>query len=138
MEELITSLMVEPGKRPAIVQLCNHSDFLRRAVSRDADWVCDLGMTMLEDGVVVLFNDEAVLLGLDGNRRVGQNILAGTFYVVGVKKQHLISLTAAQIVRYTARFWDAESYTYAEVLDAWTNATYEQITQDCSAVFTEK
>ena len=78
MEDLITALMVSPGERPSIVQLCNHSDFLRRAVSRDADWVCELGMMMLEDDVAALFNDEAVLLGLEGNRRVGKRILAGS------------------------------------------------------------
>ena len=37
----------------------------------------------LEDGTVVVGNEEAKLRGMAGNRRLGDSILAGPFFVCG-------------------------------------------------------
>ena len=41
---------------------------------------------IVEDGVGILRNEEGPLLNLKGNRRIENEIIAGTFIVVGIDK----------------------------------------------------
>ena len=63
-----------------------------------------------------LCNEEGKLLGLEGNRRLGGDIIAGVFYVVGEDKRgNFTSLTQAQMEYYTKRFWLPEQFSVGDV-----------------------
>ena len=79
----IKVLMVEPMKEPKAVALKTDLDSLQKAVSIGVDYQGLIEIISLGDGTCILCNEEGKLNGLDGNRRVGNDIIAGVFYVVG-------------------------------------------------------
>ena len=105
-EKEITVLMVEPGKHPAVATLKNELDSLQKAVSIGAAAQGLIELITIGDGVCVLCNEEGKLIGLEGNRRIGRDIITGVFYVVGEDgKGDLASLPEAKIEEYKERFW---------------------------------
>ena len=115
----ITVLMVEPRKAPVVATLTNDLDSLQKAVSIGADYQGLIELIGIEEGVLVLCNEEGKLLGLEGNRRIGRDIIAGVFYVVGETDDgDLDSLPQEKIQKYTERFREPEYYTQADVTHA--------------------
>ena len=105
----IKVLMVAPGEYPKEVMLENNLDELQKAVSIGCDYQGLIEVISLEKGVCIICNEEGKLLGLEGNRRLGSDIIAGVFYVVGEDKcGNFVSLTEAQMEYYTKRFWTPE------------------------------
>lgn len=61
-------------------------------------------------------NEEGKLIGLEGNRRLGNDILVGVFYVMSEYEEgELISLTESKIKRYTNLLWEPENFDRAEI-----------------------
>lgn len=114
---MVTALMVKPGEHPAITQLCDNRDYLNHAVSIGEDLVFTATATRLEKGIAIIHNSECASALVPSNRIVGKRILAGTFYIVRVKDGSLRSLTDADIVKYTLRFWEPEIFTEDEILE---------------------
>ena len=112
----IVALMVEPGKEPAVVSLKNDLDSLQKAVSIGADYQGLIEIISLGDGTCILCNEEGKLIGLEGNRRIGDDIIAGVFYVMGENEAgELISLTENQMQAYKERFRNPEFYSREDV-----------------------
>ena len=110
-EKEIKVLMVEPMKKPKIVTLKNDLDSLQKAVSIGSDYQGLIEIISLGDSTCVLCNEEGKLIGLEGNRRIGNDIIAGVFYIVGENNDgDLISLTEEQIQTYKERFRTPEYY----------------------------
>lgn len=116
---MVTALIVPPNQHPQITQLCDDRIFLDFSVSRGTDFMCSAIATSLEKGIAIIYAQDGALLCLPGNRRVGNRIIAGTFYVVGIKDGTLRSLTDAEIIKYTSQFWESEIFTDNEVLDSY-------------------
>lgn len=76
-ETKIKVLKVEPMKHPEEVMLNNTLRALQAAVGGLIE------IANLEDDVCLLCNEGGKLIDLPGNRRVGDDIIAGTFYVCG-------------------------------------------------------
>ena len=54
--------------------------------------------------------------GAGGNRRLGDDILVGVFYIMSENEDgELLSLTDAKIKRYTELFWEPEIFDRAEI-----------------------
>lgn len=114
----IKVLMVAPGEHPRETVLKNDLDALQKAVSIGCDYQGLIEVIGLENGVCIICNEEGKLLGLEGNRRLGSDILAGVFYVVGEDKcGNFVSLTDAQMEHYNKRFWEPEQFSQGEVTD---------------------
>lgn len=114
----IKVLMVVPGEHPREVVLKNDLDALQKAVSIGCDYQGLIEVVSLEKGVCIICNEEGKLLGLEGNRRLGGDIIAGVFYVVGEDKcGNFVSLTKAQMECYSKRFWEPEQFSMGEVTD---------------------
>ena len=97
----IKVLMVAPGEHPREAVLKNDLDSLQKAVSLGCDYQGLIEVVGLENGACIICNEEGKLLGLEGNRRLGEDIIAGVFYVVGEDKcGNFVSLTEAQMERY--------------------------------------
>ena len=116
---MVTALMVKPNEHPCITQLCDDGKFLDLAVSLGTDMMCSARAMQLEKGVVILHACEGASLSLPGNRRVKRRIIPGIFYIVGVEKGKLRSLTDVEVAKYTSRYWEPEVFTQDEIIDSW-------------------
>ena len=114
----IKALMVAPGEYPKEVVLENNLDALQKAVSIGCDYQGLIEVISLEKGACIICNEEGKLLGLEGNRRLGGDIIAGVFYVAGEDKYgNFVSLTEAQLEYYTKRFWAPEVFLEGDITD---------------------
>ena len=112
----ITVLMVAPREHPMVTTLQNDLDSLQNAVSIGADYQGLIEIVGLEDGICILCNEEGKLIGLEGNRRVGNDVIAGVFYIVGEDGcGNLTSLPKPMIEKYKERFWELEEYSQSDV-----------------------
>jgi hypothetical protein len=108
-EKEITTVKVEPMKEPVIACLKNDLDSLQKAVSIGAPEQGLIEFVWLEDNVSILCNEEGKLIGLEPNRRLGDDILCGVFYIVAENDEgELISPTDLQQERYSKMFRDPD------------------------------
>ena len=82
-EKEIKVLKVEPGKAPEVATLKNKLYALQTAVSIGAPYVGLIEIIEINDEVCILCNEEGKLLSLPPNRKIGRDIICGTFYFVG-------------------------------------------------------
>ena len=112
----ITVLMVEPGQHPKVTTLKDDLDSLQKAVSIGADYQGLIEIVGLGNGDCILCNEEGKLIGLEGNRRLGDDILVGVFYIMSENEDgELISLSERKIKRYTKLFWEPEKFDRTEI-----------------------
>ena len=115
-ETTVKALKVEPGMSPCIIDLGTDLDSLQKAVSIGAGYQGLIEFVYLEDNVSILCNEEGKLIGLLPNRRLGDDILCGVFYVVAENEEgELISLTPAQQERYARKFERIQYIDQAEI-----------------------
>ena len=115
-EKQIRALMVEPMASPKLVTLQNDLDSLQKAVSIGAPEQGLIEFVYLEDNVSVLCNEVGKLIGLMPNRRLGDDILCGVFYIVAEDEEgELMSLTSEQIEKYSEFFGTFESISADEI-----------------------
>ena len=115
-QQEITVLMVEPGQHPRVTTLKNDLDSLQKAVSIGADQQGLIEIISLENGDCILCNEEGKLIGLEGNRRFGDDILTGVFYVMSETPDgDLKSLSRDKIKLYTERFWEPEAFSREDI-----------------------
>ena len=116
---MVTALMVKPGEHPCITHLCDNTEFLNMAVSVDTIVPCSAQAFQLEEDIAIIHACEGTFLSLEGNRRIKNRIILGTFYVVAVNKGNLHSLTDAEITKYMSQFWEPELFTEGEIIESW-------------------
>ena len=115
----IKVLMVEPGEHPREVTINNDLDSLQKAVSIGAKCQGLIEIIGIDERVCILCNEEGKLIGLEGNRRFGDDILAGVFYVVGEDGcGNLTSLPDAEMEKYRKLFWEPEAFSGDDVTNA--------------------
>ena len=97
----IMALMVEPGRHPKVTTLKDDLDSLQRAVSIGIDYQGLIEFVGLGNGDCIMCNEEGKLIGLEGNRRFGDDILVGVFYIMSENDNgELVSLTERKIKHY--------------------------------------
>ena len=112
----ITVLMVEPGKHPKVTTLKDDLDSLQKAVSIGANYQGLIEFVSLGNGDCIMCNEEGKLIGLDGNRRLGDDILVGVFYIMSENEDgELLSLSEKKIKRYTELFWEPETFDRTDI-----------------------
>lgn len=68
------------------------------------------------DGTIIVANDEAKLIGMEGNRRLGNgSIIAGPFFVIGDGGEDFRSLTDAEVSRYIQQYAQPHQISQREV-----------------------
>ena len=104
-EKTVKAIKVEPNERPCVIDLKTDLDSLQKAVSIGAPDQGLIEFVYLGDNVSILCNEEGKLIGLEPNRRLGNDILCGVFYVVAENEDgELKSLTPAQQEHYSQMF----------------------------------
>lgn len=126
-EKYIHAMMVWPGEHPCTTFLLDDRRFLDFAVGLGSDLGGEAALMRLSDTAAILYNNEALIWDLRGNRKVGSKLLAGVFYVVGVKDGKLVDLPFSEMERYYEQFWELEHYTEADVKIAWLDELFKGI-----------
>lgn len=118
-ETTIRVLKVEPNNVPCMARLNNDLDSLQKAVSIGCEHQGLIEIIDIAENVAILCNEEGKLIGLEGNRRLGNDILVGVFYVVGTDDEgNLCSLTDEQMAYYNNVFFAPETITQDEIGDS--------------------
>ena len=108
-DNLMRVVYVEPNREPFETEILPDLEHLQKAVDGYIEAV------YLDDGTIVVANEESKLRGMEGNRRIGQTIIAGPFFVCGEGGDDFCSLTDEEAARAMARFAEPEQISQAEV-----------------------
>ena len=114
MEEKMKVIKVEPRKEPEVVMLNNEYKDLSAAVGGLIQVVYPYS-----DKVGLMMNDEGKLLGMEPNRSLKDedgniyDVIAGTFYVVGLDEEDFGSLSEELIEKYMKKF--KQPYLYVQL-----------------------
>lgn len=94
----IRVLIVEPNKEPKQIRIEHTLDKLQNIVDGLIEYV------ELDYNTDIICNEEGKLLNLELNRKLGNDIIAGTFIIVGQHCGETISLSRKQIKQYKEMF----------------------------------
>lgn len=115
-EKYIRALKVAPCECPVIVSLENEVTALQNAISIGTDYRGLIEVIDLDEKTCIILNEEGKMIGLEPNRRFGDDILCGVFYVVGQNKSgNFVSLNDSQIIRYSQIFANIDTFFEGEV-----------------------
>lgn len=118
-EDKIKVVIVEAGKLPATQYIGNDLKSMQEVVGGYIEEV------MLDDGTVLICNEEGKLRGLKPNRRVGNDIIAGTFFIAGDDgSEDFVSLTDEQIKQYAECFQEIEEISEEEMQNNFSYKIY--------------
>ena len=107
----IDVVLVEPGKLAHPAKITATLEGMQAVVGGDIE-----PFYPFEEQVCIVCNEEGKLIGLEGNRRVGSDIIAGVFYIMSEGEDgDLVSLSEEKIQHYTQRFWEPEVFGSAEI-----------------------
>ena len=99
-------------KEPKVEYIENTLDGMQRVVG---DLIEEID---LNDNTVLVCNEEGKLMNLQANRRVGRDVIAGTFFIAGDdESEDLVSLTDEQVNEYKERFHELEEIEQQEVFE---------------------
>lgn len=105
-------VMVEPGKPAYETEIENTLEAEQKAVGGYIE-VVPLG-----DGKLLICNEEGKLNGMRGNRRIGKDIIAGPFFIVGEDGDEFRSLTDEEVKENLKIFAEPEEISQEEVENA--------------------
>ena len=108
-DDLLKIVYVEPGRAPFVSEVKDDFKSIQKAVD---------GLFQplyMDDGTILVCNDEGKLNGMAGNRRLGDSIIAGPFFIVGENGPDFRSLTDEETEKYMERFAEPEQISQEEV-----------------------
>jgi len=110
-KNLMRVVYVEPHKAPYIAEIESSLQGEQRAVGGLIELIEN------DDGTCLIANEEAKLIGMEGNRRIfdGSVIIAGPFFICGDGGEMFRSLTDEEVVKYMDRFAQPEDISHEEV-----------------------
>ena len=119
IENKIKVIVVEAGKLPVIQYIGNDLKSMQSVVG---GYIEEMS---LRDNAVLVCNEEGKIKGLEANRRVGNDVIAGTFFIAGDDgSEDLVSLTDEQIKHYTECFQEIEEVTQEEMQNNFSYRIY--------------
>jgi len=105
----IRILKIEPQKVPYEKEMANDLGGIQAEV--EGLFQC----VYLDDGCVAVCNEEGKINGMELNRRIGNDMIAGPFFIVGDSEDgDFISLTDEQIETYQQQFAEMQEFTGEE------------------------
>lgn len=110
-DNLMRVVYVEPGRPAYEAEVANTLEAEQKAVGGLIECVYN------GDDTAIVCNDEAKLVGMEGNRRLdnGYSIIAGPFFVCGLTEDDFRSLTDVEAAKYLERFAEPEEISQKDV-----------------------
>lgn len=108
-------LLLQPHEKPIETRVIDDLAHWQNAVSDHGEESLMEITYPFDDGVVVVGNEEAKLIGMEGNRHIGDAVYAGPLYLVADQNGDLRSLTDEQILTYGKMFEEPEDISPEEV-----------------------
>lgn len=106
-------VMVEPGKSAYITEIGGDLLSMQKAVGGLIEPIYYLD----DSRAIIVGNEEAKLMGLEGNRRFGDRIIAGTFFICGDDGEDFTSLPGDLCEKYLKQFVQPDEISQDEVED---------------------
>ena len=104
---MLKVVKVEPGQYAYVTEIDKGLDSLQAAVGG----LIDCAYPWNDEMVCIVCNDEGLLNGMPLNRNVeNYQVIAGPFFVCGIKGEDFCSLTDEQAERYKAMFFQPELF----------------------------
>ena len=98
-ENTIKVLKIEPGKMPYEKEMVNDLEGIQAEVEGMFECV------YLDNNCIAVVNEEGKLNGMELNRRIGNDIIAGPFFICGDSADgEFVSLTDAECEKYMGEF----------------------------------
>ena len=109
-DNLMTVVYVEPHKAPYIAEI-EHTLEAEQTAGGGLSEPIYLG------DVCLVGNEEAKLIGMEGNRRIGDgtSIIAGPFFICGLTEDDFRGITAEEAEKYMMQFREPEEISREEV-----------------------
>jgi len=105
----IRVLKIEPGKMPYEKEIQNDLEGIQAEVEGLFECV------YLKDNCIAVVNEEGKITGMELNRRIGNDIIAGPFFICGDSKDgEFVSLTDAQAEMFASELEDIPVFTGEE------------------------
>ena len=104
-------VMVEPNKPAYVTEIGDDYESRRNAVGG----LIELIPFLHDPHAVMVGNEEAKLIGMEGNRRFMESIVAGPFFVCGDEGEDFCSLTDEQCEKYVKLFAQPHEISQDEV-----------------------
>jgi hypothetical protein len=112
----LRTLMILPHEKPIEARVVDELESWQKAVSRQGEDSMMEVTYPFEDNAVVVGNEEAKLIGMEGNRRFGESIYAGPLFIVNDDgRGGFCDLTDEQIEKYSKMFENPEDISPEEV-----------------------
>ena len=128
MSKKIKVLKIEPKEHPRACYIEATMKAFEKAVNAKAG---DIEAKRLAKRVYAVFHKDRFLTDYEPNRRMGNDIISGTMYIVATnEKRFPISLTEEQISTYTFQFWGVEKFDELEVMETNMNTIFERLLKD--------
>ena len=104
-KKTVRVLRIAPMEVPEIVNVVNNLDSWQKAVSEGSEDQGLIEVINLSDTACLICHEEGKLIGLQPNRRLCEDIICGTFYVVGQDKHgNFTSLSKTDLEFYSLVF----------------------------------
>lgn len=111
MPETYRVVFVEPGKPAVEKEIGTKLEDLQAEVGGLIECIYSHN-----DGTIIVANDEAKLIGMEGNRRLGNgSIIAGPFFLIGDAGEEFRSLTDAEVSWYLQQYAEPRQIPEREV-----------------------
>lgn len=110
-DNLMRVVYVEPNRKPYAAEILHTLEAEQKAVGGYIEPIYN------DDETCLIGNEEAKLMGMAGNRRIGDgsSIIAGPFFICGITEDAFRSLTDTEVTKYMDRFKEPEQISQAEV-----------------------
>ncbi len=127
----IRALLIEPMMPPMAYYIEPTMKAFRKAVKADKIKHGGVEAKKLEKQIYAIFNKDRFLADLQPNRRIGDNIIAGTMFIVATnEKSFPVSLSDEQMAKYALRFWNVEEFDEMDVAEANLNTLFSKFLID--------
>ncbi len=108
-EDFIKVLYVEPGREPYVTEISKDYRAQQKAVQGLVEYIYN------SDETIFVVNEEHKINGMQGNRRLVGDVIAGPFFIAGDTGEDLCSLTDEQVEYYRERFLTPEDISQEEI-----------------------
>ena len=124
----IKCLMVMPGQPPDVTTLEASVSAFNIAVSIGSEYELRAVSKRIGKRTYAIYAYESVFEDLEPNRKIGDEIICGVFYIVAVDDTFKpVSMSKKQMMKYMMRFYEPEEYSYHDVLENWSECMLKEL-----------